>query len=163
SDAALTDEQIARSRAGALLVPVTGGIVVLAYNLPGFAGPLRLARDVYVDIFAQRIRTWNDPRIRATNPRADLPNRSIAIVARQESSGTTFAFTSHLAAISESWRDRGPGAGNLVDWRGAMTARGNEGVAGRIKVSANSIGYVEYHFAKRLGLQMAHLQNKAGR
>src|SRR5262245_50797089 len=61
SDAALSDEQIARSRAGALLVPVTGGIVVLAYNLPGFSGPLRLARDVYVDIFAQRIRARNDP------------------------------------------------------------------------------------------------------
>ena len=163
SDAALSDEQIGRARSGARLVPVTGGIVVLAYNLPGLGGPLRLARDVYVDIFAGRIRSWNDPRIRATNPGLDLPHRSIAIVARQDSSGTTFAFTNHLAATSESWRDRGPGAGNLVDWRGAMTARGNEGVAGRIKVSADSIGYVEYHFAKRLGLAMAQLQNKAGR
>ena len=107
--------------------------------------------------------TWSDPRIRATNPDVDLPNRNITIVARQDSSGTTFAFTNHLAAISESWRDRGPGVSNLVDWRGAMLARGNEGVAGRIKVSADSIGYVEYHFAKRLGLPMARLQNKAGR
>jgi len=138
-------------------------MVVLAYNLSGLTGPLRLSRDVYVDIFAQRIRTWNDPRIRATNPDLDLPGRNITLVARQESSGTTFAFTNHLAAISESWRDRGPGVGNVVDWRGAMLARGNEGVAGRIKVSADSIGYVEYHFAKRLGLRMAWLQNKAGR
>ena len=93
-----------------------------------------------------------------------MPNRSIALVARQDGSGTTFALTNHLAAISEAWRDRGPGVGNLVDWRGAaMLARGNEGVAGRIKVSEDSIGYVEYHFAKRLGLPMAQLQNKAGR
>ena len=85
------------------------------------------------------------------------------MVARQDSSGTTFALTNHLSAISEAWRDRGPGVGNLVDWRGqAMLARGNEGVAGRIKVSEGSIGYVEYHFAKRLGLAMAHLENKAG-
>jgi phosphate transport system substrate-binding protein len=85
-------------------------------------------------------------------------------VARQDSSGTTFAFTNHLSAISDAWRDRGPGAGNLVDWRGtAMLARGNEGVAGRIKVSEDSIGYMEYHFAKRLGLPMAQVQNKAGR
>src|SRR5215470_5169630 len=164
SDAALSDEQIASARAGARLVPVTAGIVVLAYNLPGLGGPLKLSRDVYTDIFAGRIRTWNDPRIRAINPGLNLPGRNIAIVARQDSSGTTFAFTNHLSAISDAWRDRGPGVGNLVDWRGsAMLARGSDGVAGRIKVSEDSIGYMEYHFAKRLGLPMAQVQNKAGR
>jgi phosphate transport system substrate-binding protein len=164
SDAALTDEQMARVQAGARLIPASAGIVVLAYNLPGLDGPLRLSRDVYVDIFARRIRTWNDPRIRVVNPGLTLPNRTIALVARQDGSGTTFALTNHLAAISEAWRDRGPGVGNLVDWRGAaMLARGNEGVAGRIRGSEDSIGYVEYHFAKRLGLPMAQLQNKAGR
>jgi len=164
SDAALSDEQIARIRAGARLIPVSAGIVVLAYNVPGLGGPLRLSRDVYVDIFARRIQMWNDPRIRAVNPGLALPNRSIALVARQDSSGTTFALTNHLAAISDIWRDRGPGIGNLVDWRGAaMLARGNEGVAGRIRSSEDSIGYVEYHFAKRLGLAMAQLQNKTGR
>jgi phosphate transport system substrate-binding protein len=164
SDAALTDEQMARVQAGARLIPASAGIVVLAYNLPGLDGPLRLSRDVYVDIFARRIRTWNDPRIRAVNPGLTLPNRTIALIARQDGSGTTFALTNHLAAISEAWRDRGPGVGNLVDWRGAaMLARGNEGVAGRIRGSEDSIGYVEYHFAKRLGLPMAQLQNKAGR
>ena len=164
SDAALSDEQMTRVKSGARLVPVTAGIVVLAYNLPGLGGPLKLGRDVLVDIFSRQIRTWNDPRIRAANSGLNLPNRSIAIVARQDSSGTTFVFTKHLSAISESWRDRGPGVGNLVDWRGAaMLARGNEGVAGRIKVSEDSIGYVEYNFAKRSGLAMAQLQNKAGR
>ena len=164
SDAALSDEQMARVQAGARLIPASAGIVVLAYNVPGLGGPLKLSRDVYVDIFAGRIRTWNDPRIRAVNPGLTLPNRSIALVARQDGSGTTFALTNHLAAISEAWRDRGPGVGNLVDWRGAaMLARGNEGVAGRIRGSEDSIGYVEYHFAKRLGLPMAQLQNKAGR
>src|SRR5262249_56075943 len=98
SDAALSDEQIARAKSGARLVPVIGGIVVLAYNLPGLTKPLRLSRDVYVDIFSRQIRTWNDPRIRAINPDVDLPNRNITIVARQDSSGTTFAFTNHLAA-----------------------------------------------------------------
>ena len=164
SDSGLSDEQIARVKSGARLVPVTAGIVVIAYNLPGLGGPLKLSRDVYADIFAGRIRTWNDPRIRAINPGLNLPGRSIAIVARQDGSGTTFAFTNHLSAISPEWRDRGPGAGNLVDWRGtAMLARGNEGVAGRIKVSEDSLGYIEYHFARRLGLPMALLQNKAGR
>ena len=162
SDAALSDEQMARVKAGARLVPATAGIVVLAYNIPGLGGPLRLGRDVYVDIFAGRIRTWDDPRIRAHNPSLNLPHRSIVIVARQDGSGTTFALTNHLSAVSPVWRDQGPGVGNVVDWHGAMLARGNEGVAGRIKVSDGSIGYVEYHFAKRLGLSMARVQNKAG-
>jgi phosphate transport system substrate-binding protein len=163
SDAALNDEQIRRVPRGARLIPVTAGIVVLAYNVPGLGGQLRLPRDVYVDIFGGRIKTWNDPRIRAVNPGLNLPNRNIAIVARQDSSGTTFVLTNHLSAISTTWRDRGAGVGNLVDWPNAMLARGNEGVAARIKVSENSIGYVEYHFARRLGLATAHLQNRAGR
>jgi phosphate transport system substrate-binding protein len=163
SDAALTDEQIAQVPAGVQLVPVTAGMVVLAYNLPGLAGPLRIPRDVCVDIFTGRVRRWNDPRLREANTGLDLPNRNIALVARQDGSGTTFAFTNHLSAVSPAWRDRGPGTGNLVDWKEAMLARGNEGVAGRIKVSEGAIGYVEYHFAKRLGLRMAELQNRAGR
>lgn len=55
SDAALSDEQMATVKAGARLVPVTAGIIALAYNLPGVDEPLRLSRDVYVDIFAGRI------------------------------------------------------------------------------------------------------------
>src|SRR5262245_11615876 len=99
SDAALSDQQMARVSAGARLIPVTAGIVVLAYNLPGLGGPLQLSRDVCGDIFAGRIRFWNDPRIRASNPGLELPNRGIALVARQDGSGTTFALTNHLTAV----------------------------------------------------------------
>jgi phosphate transport system substrate-binding protein len=163
SDGALTDEQIASVPNGARLVPATAGIVVLAYNLPGLGGGLRLSRDVYVDIFLRKIEMWNDSRIQAINPAIKLPNRSIVIAARLDGSGTTFALANHLSAISPAWR-QGPGVGYMVDWSGrAMVARGNEGVAGLIKVSEGAIGYVEYGFAERLGLAMAHLQNKAGR
>lgn len=161
SDAGLSDEQIASVRAGAKLIPATAGMVVLAYNLPGLGGPLRLSRDVYTDIFAGKIREWSDPRVRAVNPGLNLPRQTITLVGRQDSSGTTFAFSSHLAAVSAEWRDR---VGKVVDWPGhAMMARGNEGVASRIKLSQGSIGYVEYGFAKRLGLATAYLQNRAGR
>jgi phosphate transport system substrate-binding protein len=162
SDGALTDEQMARVKAGARLVPTTGGMVVLAYNLPGLDGPLRLSRDVYADIFLRRIVKWNDARIRAINPGLALPNWSIAIAARRDSSGTTFALSNHLSAISQDWR-QGPGVGYTIDWSGrAMLARGNEGVAGLVKVSEGAIGYMEYGFARRLGLRTAWLQNKAG-
>lgn len=162
SDSALSDEQIKQAKGGATLVPATAGAIVLAYNLPDVAGTLKLSREVYADIFLGKIREWNDPRIQALNPDLKLPKQTIILVARQDSSGTTFALTHHLSAISEAWR-KGPGTGKTVDWPGvSMTARGNEGVAGRIQRSWGSLGYVEYGFAKRLGLPMVHLQNKAG-
>jgi len=161
SDGALTDEQMATLKPGARLVPATAGIVVLAYNLPGIGGQLRLSREVYADIFLRKIDKWNDPRLQAINPTLNLPNRSIAIAARQDGSGTTFALANHLSAVSEAWRS-GPGVGYLVDWSGrAMRARGNEGVAALIKIGEGTIGYVEYGFARKLGLSMASLQNKA--
>jgi len=164
SDAALSDEQIAQVKRGAQLVPATAGVIVIAYHINGLSGPLKFPRDVYKDIFAGKITRWNDSRIQAANADLKLPNETITIVARQDSSGTTYAFTNHLSAVSPDWRDRGPGIGKVVDWPGnAMVAHGNEGVASRIKVSEGSIGYMEYGFAKRLGLPMAWLENKAGR
>lgn len=162
SDAAISATDAARVSRGALVVPATAGLVSLAYNLPGLGGPLKLPRDVYVDIFLGAITNWDDPRIKRANPTLDLPKRTIAVVARLDKSGTTFALTNHLSAISEKWK-AGPGIGTGIEWpRRAMLARGNEGVASRIKISEGSIGYVEYGFAKRLGLPMAELQNKAG-
>ena len=164
TDAAFTDEQMAQVKRGVRLVPATAGLVVLAYNVKGLTEPLKLPRDVYVDIFAGKVSHWNDARIQAVNPAAKLPNQSITLIARQDSSGTTYALTNHLNAVSQDWRDHGPGVGKVVDWPGnAMLARGNEGVASRIKVSEGSLGYLEYGFAKRLALPMAWLENKAGR
>jgi phosphate transport system substrate-binding protein len=132
-------------------------------GVKGVASEIKLPRDVYVDIFVGVIQQWDDPCIRAANPGLAFPHRTIAIVARQDSSGTTAAFTQHLAAIGPEWRAKGMGVGKLIDWpKGTMLAPGNEGVAGRIKISEGSIGYVEFWFAQRLGLRMAALQNKAG-
>ena len=162
SDAAMTDEQMAKVANGARLVPATAGMVVLAYNLTGLDG-LKLSREVYADIFLRRIVKWNDPRIQAVNRDLKLPDRSIVIAARQDRSGTTFALANHLSAISPDWQ-RASGVGYTVDWSGrAMLARGNESVAGLVKSSPGAIGYMEYGFAERLRLPMARLQNKSGK
>jgi phosphate transport system substrate-binding protein len=163
SDAAMKDEEIARVAGAVKMIPVTAGMIVLAYNLPGMEGELRLPRDVYADIFQARIDRWDDPRIKAANPRLDLPAKLIQPIVRRDSSGTTFAFTNHLSAISPAWRGEGPGTGKLIDWPGAaMTAIGNEGVAHKVQISHGSIGYMEYGFARRLELPVATLQNQAG-
>jgi phosphate transport system substrate-binding protein len=163
SDSAMSDAEVQAVRRGVQLVPMTAGSIVLAYNLPGLAGQLQLSREVYVDIFLGQIAKWDDPRIKRLNPSLALPGTGIAVVARLDSSGTTFAFTSHLAAVSEKWSSSGPGAGKHVDWPGAaMLANGNEGVAGMIRRTPGAIGYVEYGTAERAGLAMAALENKAG-
>lgn len=163
SDAALTDEQMDKAARGAQLIPATAGIIVLAYNLKGLNGPLKLSREALVNLFLGKIKVWNDPRIAQTNPGLNLPTGAVYLVTRADSSGTTFAFTNHLNAISPTWRDQGPGVGKEVRWPiNAMEARGNEGVAGRIKITDGAIGYVEYGFAMRAGLPMASLENKEG-
>jgi phosphate transport system substrate-binding protein len=161
SDAAMRDDEIAMVPNGALLLPLTAGSVALAYNLPDVPA-LRLSRQAYTAIFLGQIRNWNDPLIARANPGVKLPNLTIATVVRQDGSGTTFAFTKHLDAISDTWRSQ-YGAATLVDWPGtSMRASGNEGVASRIKQSVGSIGYVSYEFAIRAGLTTALLQNRAG-
>lgn len=162
TDAPLSPAEAARVGGPYAQVPVTAGMIAIAYNLPGVEGPLNLPRDLYPDIFLGRIDRWDDPRIAAANPGTKLPAKLIQVVARQDSSGTTFAFTNHLAAISDAWA-KGPGVGKSIDWPGgAMVARGNEGVAGRIKLTEGSIGYVEAGFAERLRLPLAWLENRAG-
>ena len=162
SDEILSESEIAKVP-GAIMLPIAAGMIALAYNIPGVNSEIKLPRDVYVEIFAGKIRKWDDPRIQAANPSIAFPRRDIALVARQDSSGTTAAFTNHLAAIGPAWQAAGMGVGKLIDWpAGILLAPGNEGVAARIRLSEGSIGYVEYWFAQRLGLRMAALQNKSG-
>ena len=125
-------------------------------------GSAQLSRAAYTGIFLGRIKNWNDPVIRECNPGLQLPKLTIAAVARSDSSGTTFALTKHLDAVSPEWHQR-YGARSVVDWPGGpMRAKGNEGVATLIEHSVGSIGYVGLGFAQKLGLRMAALENKAG-
>jgi len=163
SDAAMTDEQIAQVKQGVVLLPMTAGEIVLAYNLPG-VGALKLPRDVYPDIFLGRITDWNDPRIAAANEGVALPDVPITVVVRSDSSGTSFNFTNHLAAISPDFR-AGPGAGTSVQWPASdriIKAPKNDGVTATVLQTPGAIGYVEYGYAKLTGAPMAMLENAAG-
>src|SRR5271165_6511369 len=162
SDAAMSDSQIAQANNNVLMVPATAGCVVLAYNLPGFHGELKLSRQAYAGIFLGEITNWDDPLIAKSNPGVKLPNLTIVTAVRLDGSGTTYAFTRNLDAVSERWRGQF-GPATLINWPGnAMRAKGNEGVAGLIENSVGSIGYVGYEFARRIGLRMAALENKDG-
>ena len=162
TDALMTEAEVAKVRNGVIMVPTTAGMTVLAYNLPGLKGAIRLPRDAYADIFAGRIKRWDDPRLLEANPGVTLPHLDIVRVARRDVSGATAVFTRHLATISPAWRNGGFGIGQSIQWpEGTILADGNEGVIARLKISEGAIGYVQYGFAKQFVLSIAALQNKA--
>ena len=165
SDAAMKPEEIAKVKGGVVLLPMTAGKIVIAYNLPGNPKELKLPRDVYPDIFLGKITKWNDPRIQSANPDLKLPDLPITVVRRADSSGTTYVFTNHLSAISPDWKN-GPGAGTTVNWPGSdkiVAAPKNDGVTATIKQTPGAIGYIEYAYALGAKVPMADLQNKAGK
>jgi phosphate transport system substrate-binding protein len=163
SDSAMSDEQIAAVDQGVVLLPMTAGEIVVAYNLPD-VGELRLPRDVYPDIFLGKITNWNDERIAAANPDVTLPDMPITVVVRSDSSGTTFNFTNHLAAVSEEFKS-GPGAGNSVQWPASdkiIKAPKNDGITATVMQTPGAVGYIEYGYGKLTGTPMAILENAAG-
>ncbi|MEO8071579.1 MAG: phosphate ABC transporter substrate-binding protein PstS [Acidobacteriota bacterium] len=161
SDAAMTDDEIAKVDRGVQLIPMTAGSIVLGYNLPDVTAPLRLSRKAYAGIFLGKVTKWNDALIAADNPGAKLPNLNISVVHRADSSGTTFVFTQHLSAISPEWNE-GPGTSKAPNWPAGIGSKGNEGVTSTIMQTPGALGYVEFGYAKQSGLKMATLQNKAG-
>jgi phosphate transport system substrate-binding protein len=164
SDAAMTDEEIAKVADGVVLLPVTAGEIVLAYNLPGNPKELKLPRDVYPEIFLGKIKKWNDPKIGAANPNLKLPDLQITVVRQSDSSGTTFVFTKHLSAINPAFAKE-VGSGTTVQWPRSdkiVAAPKNDGVTATIKQTPGAIGYIEYGYAKLTKADFALLQNKAG-
>lgn len=165
SDAAMTDAEIARVEGGAVLLPLTAGEIVLAYNLPSKPKELKLTRAAYAGIFDGTITQWNDPLIVAANPDAKLPDLPITVVVRSDASGTNFVFTQHLSAIDARF-NKEIGAGTKVQWPKSakfVAAPKNDGVTATIKLTPGAIGYVEYSYAKLTKADTALLENKAGK
>ena len=159
SDAFLTDKELAEM-APVVHIPTCMGAVVLAYNLDGVK-ELKLSGEIIADIFAGNIKMWNDERLAVLNPDVTLPAEAIIPVFRSDGSGTTFVFTDYLTKVSPMWKEKF-GAGKSVNFPSGQAAKGNPGVAGVIKQTKNSIGYVgsEYAFAQKI--PFARIQNARG-
>jgi phosphate transport system substrate-binding protein len=162
SDIGMTDEQMERVDRGVLLLPMTAGSIVLAYNLSGVEN-LKLTREIYTNIFMGNITNWNDPKIAEANPDVELPNLAISVIRRSDGSGTTSVLTNHLAAVNPEFKDK-VGVGTAVQWPSTrfLGGRGNEGVTALIRQTQGSIGYVEFGFARKNNVTMAALENKDG-
>ena len=161
TDAPLKADQLQKD--GLAQWPMIMGAIVPVVNIDGVKpGDLVLDGATLADIFLGKIIKWDDPAIKKLNPNAKLPPDAISVVHRADGSGTTFNFTDYLAKVSADWKSK-VGSGTAVEWPVGVGAKGNEGVAGNISQAKNSIGYVEYAYAKQNKLAYTALINKAGK
>lgn len=142
-----------------LQLPIVGGYVIFAYNLPGVDAEIKFSRKTYCGIVGGQITNWNDAAIAADNAGVELPDLPITWVHRSDGSGTTFVFTNHLDTVCEGWE---AGAGTSVDWPVGIGGQGNEGVAAGIQQNEGAIGYISYAFAELNDIPVARIENAAG-
>ncbi len=160
SDAPVPADKLAS--ANLLQFPTVMGSVVPIVNIPGVEiDQLRLTGELIAEIYQGKLSRWNDPRIAEINPGVTLPNLAVAPVYRAEGSGTTFVWTSYLAATSPAWKS-GIGASTSVRWPVGVGARGNDGVAATVRNTRGAIGYVENAYATVNKLTTTQLRNRDG-
>ena len=162
SDAALSNQRLKEMPRAVLHFPTAAGAVVLAYNMDGVSQPLNLTSDIIAGIYLGKVTQWNDKAIAAVNPGVALPPSPILAVHRSDGSGTTNIFTTYLSVVSRSWKEL-VGANTSVSWPVGIGGKGNEGVAGLVRQTPGSIGYVELAYAKQNHLAYAHVRNTAGK
>ena len=160
SDAPLKDDELAKD--GLIQFPTVMGGVVPVVNIAGLQSrELKLTGSLLADIYLGKITKWNDPAIAKLNPGVKLPDAQIAVVRRADGSGTSFLFTNYLSKVSEEWKSK-VGEGTAVNWPTGAGGKGNEGVSAFVQRLPNSIGYVEYAYAKQNKMTYPLLQNAAG-
>ena len=161
SDKFLTDKELQAAPGKLIHIPTVMGAVVVTYNLPGVAKGLKLNSEDVANIFLGKITMWNDPKIADDNKGINLPAKPIIVVHRSDGSGTTAIFTDYLSGINAEWA-KNVGMGASVKWPVGLGGKGNEGVAGQVKTTPYSLGYVELAYAFENKLPYAFLKNKAG-
>jgi phosphate transport system substrate-binding protein len=161
TDAPLKADQLEKD--GFAQWPMIMGAIVPVVNIEGVkAGDMVLDGDTLAKIYLGTITKWDDPAIKKLNPKLTLPSAAISVVHRADGSGTTFNFTDYLSKVSADWKSK-VGSGTAVEWPVGVGAKGNEGVSGNIGQAKNTIGYVEYAYAKQNKLAYTGLVNKSGK
>lgn len=162
TDAPMKADEVEKE--GLVQFPAVIGGVVAVVNLSGVKpGEIKLSGETLADIFLGKITTWGDKRIKEMNPNVKLPDEPITVIHRADGSGTTFTFTEYLSKVNAEWKEK-VGAGAAVKWPAATSVggKGNEGVAANVSRVKNSIGYVEYAYAKKNKLAHINMKNKDG-
>ena len=161
SDMPMTDEQISKLTVKPLHFPSVLGGVVPTYNIAGVTQDLKFTPETLSGIFVGTITKWNDPRLAKDNPGVKFPAEDIQVVHRSDGSGTTFVWTDYLSKVNPDWKSK-VGANTSVNWPLGLGGKGNEGVAGTVKQTPNSIGYVELIYAVQTKMAYGSVKNASG-
>ncbi|HET7745021.1 MAG TPA: phosphate ABC transporter substrate-binding protein PstS [Gaiellaceae bacterium] len=161
SDAPLSPDQLAACK-GCLVIPWALAAMSVPYNVPGVDGRIRLSGPVLANIYLGRITTWNNAAIKALNPKLNLPGTKITPVYRADSSGSTYAFTEYLSAVSPQWKSK-VGFNTAVNFPAGVGARGSSGVSGIVKSTAGALTYVDAAYATTNKLTFATIKNRSGK
>ncbi|MFI5311639.1 MAG: phosphate ABC transporter substrate-binding protein PstS [Gemmatimonadales bacterium] len=141
--------------------PTVMGAVVPVYNIKGVTGTLKFTPAALAGIYLGTITKWNDPQITGQNKGVSLPNADIVVVHRSDGSGTTYVWTDYLTKISQAWKDK-VGTNSSPNWPVGLGGAQNAGVAGLVKQTEGSIGYVELVYAIQNSITYGSVQNSAG-
>src|SRR5260370_13290472 len=136
---------------GVLHFPTVIGAAVRTYNISGVVNGLNFTPEALAGIFLGKITKWSDPELAKANPNVKLPNADIVVIHRSDSSGTTYCWTDYLGKVSPDWKSK-VGIGAAVSWPVGIGAKGSDGVAGQVKQTPNSVGYVELIYAEQNNL-----------
>jgi phosphate transport system substrate-binding protein len=156
------EEALAKNGSSAVMIPMFLGAITVSYNLPGVQAGLKLDGKTLGDIFLGKVKTWDDPEIKALNPGVSLPSTAITVIHRSDSSGTTAGFTGFLATVDPEFKSK-VGEGKDVQWPTGTGAKGNAGVAGAVQQTAGAVGYVEQAYALQHKFTYAAVKNAAGK
>jgi phosphate transport system substrate-binding protein len=161
SDGPMTDEQLKQAGFKILHFPTVLGAAVPSYNIPGVTSELKFTSEALAGIFLGKITKWNDPAIAGANPGVKLPAEDIVVIHRSDGSGTTYIWTDYLSKVSSEWQSK-VGRNTSVNWPVGLGGKGNEGVAGLLKQTPDSIGYVELIYAIQNNLPYGSVKNSSG-
>src|SRR5215471_8022900 len=161
TDGPMTDEQLGQAKTKILHFPTVLGGVVAAYNIPGVTQELNFTPAALVGIFLGKITKWNNPEIKNANSGVNLPDKEIVVVHRADGSGTTYVWVDYLAKVSPEWKSK-VGVNTSVNWPVGLGGKGNEGVAGLVQQTPNSLGYVELIYAIQNKMPYGRVRNSSG-
>jgi phosphate transport system substrate-binding protein len=162
TDGPMTPEQLLAAPGKILHFPTVLGADVPVYNIAGVSTPLKFSGPLLADIFLGKVTKWNDQAIAKLNAGVNLPVTDITVVHRSDGSGTTYIWVDYLAKVSPEWKKR-VGVNTSVNWPVGVGGKGNEGVAGLVKQTPGSIGYVELIYALQNRISYGAVENMSGK
>jgi len=161
TDAPLTADQF-KACNGCVQIPWALSATAIIYNLPNVPNNLKMTGPVLANIYLGKVTKWDDPAIKALNPKVDLPSTSITAVHRADNSGTTYNFLDYMSAVSPTAKSK-LGLGVNANWPGGQGGAGSRGVAGIVSNTQGAIGYVDVAFALTNKLKFMALRNASGK